>query len=123
MSRFASFSKRGRAFSMVAMSASMSSVLMVSTSLLGSTRPATCTTSGSPKKRTTSQMASVSRMFARNWLPRPSPWLAPATRPAMSTNSMVAGTMRVGWSMFASASRRASGTGTTPTLGSMVANG
>ena len=51
---------------MVAMSASMSSVLMVSTSLLGSTRPATCTTSGSPKKRTTSQMASVSRMFARN---------------------------------------------------------
>ena len=28
--------------------------------------PATCTTSGSPKKRTTSQMASVSRMFARN---------------------------------------------------------
>ena len=96
---------------------------MVSTSLLGSTRPATCTTSGSPKKRTTSQMASVSRMFARNWLPRPSPWLAPATRPAMSTNSMVAGTMRVGWSMFASASRRASGTGTTPTLGSMVANG
>ena len=41
----------------------------------------------------------------------------------MSTNSMVAGTMRVGWSMFASASRRASGTGTTPTLGSMVANG
>ena len=96
---------------------------MVSTSESGSTRPDTCTTSGSPKKRTTSQMASVSRMFARNWLPRPSPWLAPATRPAMSTNSTVAGTMRAGSSMAARASSRASGTGTTPTLGSMVANG
>ena len=33
-------------------------------------------------------MASTSRMLARNWLPRPSPWLAPRTRPAMSTNSI-----------------------------------
>ena len=41
----------------------------------------------------------------------------------MSTNSTVAGTMRAGWSMAASASSRASGTGTTPTFGSMVANG
>ena len=47
-------------------------------------------------------MASVSRMFARNWLPRPSPWLAPATRPAMSTNSTVAGTILAGWSISAS---------------------
>ena len=52
------------------------------------------------------QMASVSRMFARNWLPRPSPWLAPATRPAMSTNSTVAGTIFAGWSISASACRR-----------------
>ena len=44
------------AFSSVAMSARMSSVLMVSTSEVGSTLPATCTTSGSPKKRTTSQI-------------------------------------------------------------------
>ena len=36
-------------------------------------------------------MASVSRMWARNWLPKPSPPLAPATSPAMSTNSMAAG--------------------------------
>ena len=123
LSRFASFSRRGMALSSVPMSARISSVLMVSTSELGFTRPSTCTTSGSLKKRTTSQMASVSRMFARNWLPRPSPWLAPATRPAMSTNSTVAGTILAGWSISASFSRRSSGTGTMPTLGSMVAKG
>ena len=55
------------------------------------------------------QMASVSRMFARNWLPRPSPWLAPATKPAMSTNSTVAGTIFAGWSISASACRRVVG--------------
>ena len=37
-------------------------------------------------------MASTSRMVARNWLPSPSPLLAPATSPAISTNSMAAGT-------------------------------
>ena len=37
-------------------------------------------------------MESHSRMFARNWLPRPSPLLAPFTRPAMSTNSTDVGT-------------------------------
>ena len=37
-------------------------------------------------------MASVFRMLVRNWLPMPSPLLAPFTRPAMSTNSTVAGT-------------------------------
>ncbi len=30
-------------------------------------------------------MASTSRMLARNWLPRPSPFEAPRTRPAIST--------------------------------------
>src|SRR5258708_3496476 len=45
-------------------------------------------------------MASVSRMVARNWLPRPSPLLAPATRPAMSTNSMAAGTTTFGLGDF-----------------------
>ena len=36
-------------------------------------------------------MESHSRMFARNWFPRPSPLLAPFTRPAMSTNSTLVG--------------------------------
>ena len=39
----------------------------------------------------TCTMESHSRMFARNWLPRPSPLLAPLTRPAMSTNSQLVG--------------------------------
>ena len=41
--------------------------------------------SPSSKQRTTWAMASTSRMLARNWLPRPSPFEAPRTRPAMST--------------------------------------
>ena len=36
-------------------------------------------------------MESHSRMLARNWFPRPSPLLAPFTRPAMSTNSTEVG--------------------------------
>ena len=53
-------------------------------------------TLSSSKQRTTWTIASVSRMLARNWLPRPSPFDAPATRPAMSTNSTIAGTIFCG---------------------------
>ena len=53
--------------------------------------PSTWVTFGSSKQRTTWMMASVVRMFERNLLPRPSPLDAPLTRPAMSTNSIVAG--------------------------------
>ena len=48
---------------------------------------------------------------------------APATRPAMSTNSTIAGTMRSGLTIAASCRRRGSGSSTTPTFGSMVQNG
>ena len=48
-------------------------------------------TLASSKQRTTLAIASVSRMLARNLLPRPSPFEAPATSPAMSTNSTIAG--------------------------------
>ncbi len=41
----------------------------------------------------------------------------------MSTNSIVAGTIFSDFESFASGSRRASGTVTTPTFGSMVQNG
>src|SRR5690606_6934615 len=75
------------------------------------------------KQRTTWAMASVSRMLARNLLPRPSPLEAPATRPAMSTNSMVVGRTRSGLTISASAARRASGIGTMPLFGSMVQKG
>ena len=89
----------------------------------GSTRPSTCTTSGSSNTRTTWQIASDSRMFARNLLPSPAPSDAPLTMPAMSTNETVAGTIRAEANISASFCRRASGSGTTPTFGSIVANG
>ncbi len=105
------------------MSASASSVWITSMSEIGSTLPATWITLSSEKQRTTLAMAAVSRMLARNWLPRPSPLEAPATRPAMSTNSTTAGSTFSGLAIAASLSRRASGTSTMPTFGSMVQNG
>ena len=96
---FAALSARCTARSTVSRSASASSVLMMATSDAGSTRPETCTTSGSSKQRTTCAIASTSRMCARNLLPRPSPCEAPATRPAMSTNSTVVGMIFSGFAM------------------------
>ena len=96
---------------------------MVSMSRLGSMLPSTWTMSSFSKQRTTWTMASTSRILERNLLPRPSPLEAPLTRPAMSTNSMVAGVYFSGWYISASLSRRLSGTATMPTLGSMVQNG
>jgi hypothetical protein len=52
--------------------------------------PSTWTTSSSTNARTTWQIASVSRITARNWFPSPSPVLAPFTMPAMSRNVTVA---------------------------------
>jgi len=56
-------------------------------------------------------------------LPRPSPLLAPSTRPPMSTTSTVACTTFFDSDMAASASSRGSSTRATPMLGSFVANG
>jgi len=58
-----------------------------------------------------------------NWLPRPSPLLAPATRPTISTNSTIAGWIFCGLTIAASCARRGSGTSTMPTFGSIVQNG
>ena len=66
---------------------------------------------------------SVSRMLARNLLPSPSPEAAPATKPAMSTNSTTAGMIVAVPEIAAKLARRPSGTATTPTDGSIVANG
>ena len=114
---------RCSAFSTAPRSARHSSVWITSMSAIGSTLPATWITLSSSKQRTTLMVASVSRMCAKNLLPKPSPVLAPATKPAMSTNSTMAGTMRSGVMISASCCRRGSGTSTTPTLGSMVQNG
>src|SRR5260221_6179527 len=75
------------------------------------------------KQRTTCAMASTSRMLARNWLPSPSPLLAPFTKPAMSTNSKVVGSTRCGFTRVSNIFNRGSGTEITPTLGSMVQQG
>ncbi len=75
------------------------------------------------KIRTISKIASVSRMFERNLLPSPSPFDAPATRPAMSTNSIAAGIVLADCEKVESLPSRASGTATIPTDGSIVQNG
>ena len=95
----------------------------VSMSRSGDTPPSTWLTSASVNTRTTWQIASVSRMCARNWLPSPCPCEAPRTRPAMSTNLTVAGTILAESYRLASAPSRGSGMPTIPTLGSIVANG
>ncbi len=120
---FAARSARLSARSTASRSASASSVSIVSISDKGSILPATWTMSGCSKQRTTCAIASTSRICARNLLPRPSPFDAPATSPAMSTNSIAVGMIFSGLAIFASSCRRESGTGTTPTFGSIVQNG
>ena len=96
---------------------------MTSMSDLGSTCPATWVTSSSENTRTTWQIASHSRMLARNLLPSPAPSEAPATRPAMSTKVTGAGTIRSEANISANVANRGSGSGTTPSFGSIVAKG
>ena len=119
----ATFSTRLMRFSIVSKSLSCSSVSMISLSRTGSTDPSTCTMLSLSKQRNTWMMASVSRILPRNWLPRPSPLLAPFTSPAISTMSHVAGTIRPGWTNSASLFRRSSGTVICPICASMVQNG
>ena len=98
-------------------------MLIVSMSSAGEILPSTCSTFGSEKARTTWQIAEASRMFARNALPRPWPLDAPRTRPAMSTKLTGAGMIFSLLNSSASLSSRSSGSPTTPTFGSIVANG
>ena len=115
--------ERCSVFSTVVRSDKANSVSITAISEIGSILPATWITFASSKQRTTWVMASVSRIFAKNWFPRPSPLDAPATKPAISTNSTAAGRMRSGFTISAKAARRGSGTSTTPTLGSIVQKG
>ncbi len=87
---FAFFTMFGRFLSMISRSAKINSVLMISTSLIGSTPHSTCTTSLSLKYLSTCTIASTSLICERNLFPKPSPLLAPFTSPAISTNSMLA---------------------------------
>ena len=66
---------------------------------------------------------SVSRIFERNLFPSPSPAEAPFTKPAISTNSTIAGIIFFEAESADSVASRVSGTATTPTVGSIVQNG
>ena len=107
----------------ISRSANINSKLIVSISLIGSTLPSTCTTFPSSKHLTTSTIASVSLICDKNLFPRPSPLLAPLTNPAMSTNSITACVVFCGLYISVNLSNLSSGTGTTPTFGSIVQNG
>ena len=96
---------------------------MVSISLAGLTLPSTCVISSFSKQRTTWMIASTSLICDKNLFPNPSPCDAPLTRPAISTNSIVAGVNLSGWYISASLSSLSSGTLTIPTFGSIVQNG
>ncbi len=72
---------------------------------------------------TTWTIASVSRMFPRNWLPSPSPSLAPRTRPAMSWKAMVSATISEAPIISETSVSRGSSTGTIAMFGSIVVNG
>ena len=74
----------------------MSSRSIMPMSRRGSVEPSTWMIFSSSKQRTTWTMEAHSRILARNLLPSPSPLLAPFTRPAMSTNSMIAGVVFLG---------------------------
>ncbi len=105
-------------FSIASRSAVISSSSRISSCSAGSEEPGT---SVSSKARSTNTVASTSRMWARKRLPSPSPWEAPFTRPAMSTNCTAVGMTFLDLLISASASRRLSSTLATPTLGSTVA--
>ena len=96
---------------------------MMPLSRTGSIEPSTWVMLPLSKHRRTWMIAFVLRMLPRNLLPRPSPFEAPFTRPAMSTISIVVGTTRLGLSISARRISRRSGTVITPTLGSMVQKG
>src|SRR3989344_9194540 len=104
-------------------SASINSMFMTSKSRAGLTEPSTWMMSLLSKNLTTCTIASTSRMWERNLLPKPAPSAAPLTRPAISTNSIDVGTIFSDFSKAASLASRWSGTLITPTFGSMVVNG
>ena len=108
---------------MISRSAKISSVLMISTSLIGSIAHSTCTTSLSLKYLKTCTIASTSLMCERNLFPNHSPLLAPFTRPAISTNSILECIFFFECDISASVSTLGSFTSTIPIFGFIVQKG
>ena len=71
----------------ISKSARINSVLIISTSLIGSVAPSTWVIPASSKHLTTSTIASTSLIWDKNLFPKPSPFEAPFTKPAISVNS------------------------------------
>ena len=96
---------------------------MISISLNPLISPSTCVISGLSNNLTTCTIASTFLICDKNWLPNPSPELAPFTKPAISTNSirvLIIFSVSIKLLIFSSL---LSGTWTMPTLGSIVQNG
>ena len=67
--------------------------------------------------------ASHSLIFAKNLLPKPSPFEAPFTKPAISINVILVGIVSLDTEIFESSKSLWSGTVTSPIFGSIVQNG
>ena len=87
---------------------------------MGLMTPSSLNTFSSSKQRITCITALTSRIFAKNLFPKPSPLLAPFTKPAISTISSWVATIRLGIIKSANCCILISGTSTNPTFGSMV---
>src|SRR5210317_711354 len=68
-------------------------------------------------------IASTSLICDKNLFPKPSPLDAPLTKPAISTKEIVVLIIFFEFDTFARLFSLSSGTGTTPTFGSIVQNG
>ena len=75
------------------------------------------------KHLTTCAIASVSLIFDKNLLPRPSPFDAPSTKPAISTKFNFVGIVLIDFDILLKFISLSSGTETSPIFGSMVQNG
>ena len=96
---------------------------MISISLIGSTVVFTFCISSESKHLIICIIASTSRICERNLFPKPSPFDAPFTKPAISTNEIVVLIIFFDFDILAKLFNLSSGTGTTPMLGSIVQNG
>ena len=105
------------------MSAKRISVSIISISLIGSTFSLTFWIFSESKHRVKWIIVSTSLTWERNLFPKPSPFEAPFTSPAISTNVIAALIVFIDLEISDIFFSLSSGTGTIPTLGSIVQNG
>lgn len=101
----------------------ISSLEIIYRSRTGFTSASVWVTSSSSNARTTWNIPSTYLILLKKWLPKPYPFEAPLTKPAISTIDKTAETSDFGLNIWQSLSNLGSGTGTTALLGSMVQKG